>query len=298
MEEAVADFLRYLSLERNASAHTVKSYREDLNQALDFFRKRLSVKKVEVGQLTPRTLRSYLAWLHEGGYAKTTMARRIAAVRSLCRFLCRQGVLSSNPATGLRGPRQDKHLPHFLSEENLLVLLNAPPKDTPLGLRDRAILEALYSAGLRVSELTGLNLADIDFDTGLATVRGKGKRERLALFGPQALKAINRYLAERDRISPDARSQSAVFLNKRGSRLTTRSIGRLLEKYLAQVGLDPRTSPHSLRHSFATHMLDRGADIRSVQELLGHRSLGTTQIYTHVTTNRLRDSYQRAHPRA
>src|SRR6516164_4874649 len=190
MEEAIAEFLRYLSLERNASAHTVKSYREDLNQALDFFRKRLSVKKVEVAQLTPRTLRSYLAWLHEGGYAKTTMARRIAAVRSLCRFLCRQGVLSSNPATGLRGPRQDKHLPHFLSEENLLVLLDAPPKDTPLGLRDRAILESLYSAGLRVSELTGLNLADIDFDTGLATVRGKGKRERLALFGPQALEAL------------------------------------------------------------------------------------------------------------
>jgi integrase/recombinase XerC len=298
MEEAIADFLRYLSLERNASGHTVKSYREDLNQALDFFRKRLSVKRVEVGQLTPRTLRSYLAWLHEGGYAKTTMARRIAAVRSLCRFLCRQGVLSSNPATGLRGPRQDKHLPHFLSEENLLVLLDAPPKDTPLGLRDRAILESLYSAGLRVSELTGLNLADIDFDTGLATVRGKGKRERLALFGPQALKAINRYCAARTKISPDAQSQSAVFLNKRGSRLTTRSIGRLLEKYLAQVGLDPRTSPHSLRHSFATHMLDRGADIRSVQELLGHRSLGTTQIYTHVTTNRLRDSYQKAHPRA
>jgi len=298
MEEAIADFLRYLSLERNASGHTVKSYREDLNQALDFFRKRLSVKRVEVGQLTPRTLRSYLAWLHEGGYAKTTMARRIAAVRSLCRFLCRQGVLSSNPATGLRGPRQDKHLPHFLSEENLLVLLDAPPKDTPLGLRDRAILESLYSAGLRVSELTGLNLADIDFDTGLATVRGKGKRERLALFGPQALKAINRYCAARTKISPDAQSQSAVFLNKRGSRLTTRSIGRLLEKYLAQVGLDPRTSPHSLRHSFATHMLDRGADIRSVQELLGHKSLANTQIYTHVTTQRMQESYQKAHPRA
>ena len=298
MEEAIAEFLRYLSLERNASAHTVKSYREDLYQALVFFRDRLSVKRVETGQLTSRTLRGYLAWLHEQGYAKTTIARRIAAVRSLCRFLCRQGTLDSNPAAGLRSPRQDKRLPHFLSEQNLTALLTAPAADTPQGLRDRAILEALYSAGLRVSELTGLNLPDIDLDSGLATVRGKGKRERLALFGPHALKAIKRYLEVRDTLAQAAPRQQAVFLNRRGTRLTSRSVGRLLEKYLALAGLDPRTSPHSLRHSFATHMLDRGADIRSVQELLGHKSLGTTQIYTHVTTNRLRDSYHKAHPRA
>jgi len=298
MEDAIAEFLRHLSLEKNASTFTVKSYREDLTQALDFFRNRLSVKRVEAAQLTARLLRAWLAHLHEQGYAKTTMARRIAALRSLCRFLCRQGTLNSNPASGLRGPRQEKRLPHFLSEKHLLALLEAPSLDTPLGLRDRAILEALYSAGLRVSELTGLNRPDIDLETGLATVRGKGKRERLALFGPQALGAINRYLAARESISPSVRTQAAVFVNKRGTRLTTRSIGRLLEKYLARAGLDPRTSPHTLRHSFATHMLDRGADIRSVQELLGHRSLGTTQIYTHVTTNRLRESYHKAHPRA
>jgi integrase/recombinase XerC len=298
MEEAIAEFLRYLSLERNASAHTVKSYREDLYQALVFFRDRLSVKRVEMAQLTSRALRGYLAWLHEQGYAKTTIARRIAAVRSLCRFLCRQGTLDSNPAAGLRSPRQDKRLPHFLSEQNLTALLTAPAGNTPQGLRDRAILESLYSAGLRVSELTGLNLPDIDLDTGLATVRGKGKRERLALFGPHALKAIKRYLEVRDTLTQGAPRQQAVFLNRRGTRLTSRSVGRLLEKYLALAGLDPRTSPHSLRHSFATHMLDRGADIRSVQELLGHKSLGTTQIYTHVTTNRLRDSYHKAHPRA
>jgi integrase/recombinase XerC len=298
MEEALADFLRHLSLEKNASAYTVKSYREDLMQALEFFRNRVSDKKVNVGQITPRLLRAYVAWLHEQGYAKTTMARRISAVRSLCRFLCRQGSLNSNPASGLRGPRQDKRLPHFLSEDKLVALLDTPEKDTPIGLRDRAILEVLYSAGLRVSELTGLNRADVDFETGLATVRGKGKRERLALLGPQALKAISNYLAQRDGISPSAPSQPAVFLSWRGTRLTTRSVGRLLAKYLAQAGLDARTSPHSLRHSFATHMLDRGADIRSVQELLGHRSLGTTQIYTHVTTNRLRESYHKAHPRA
>ena len=298
MEETLAEFLRHLALEKNASAHTVKSYREDLVQALDFFRSRLTGRMIQPAQLTTRLLRAYLAWLHEQGYAKTTMARRIAAVRAWCRFLCRQGLLAANPASGLRGPRQDKKLPRFLSEQDLARLIETPPADTPLGLRDRAILETLYSAGLRVSELTGLNVADVDLDSGLTTVRGKGKRERLALLGPQALAALNRWLGHRDIVSARARSQSAVFLNKNGTRLTARSVGRLLEKYLAVAGLDPGASPHTLRHSFATHMLDRGADIRSVQELLGHRSLSTTQIYTHVTTHRLRDSYHKAHPRA
>jgi integrase/recombinase XerC len=206
--------------------------------------------------------------------------------------------LAANPADGLRSPRQERKLPHFLSEQDLARLLEMPPADTVLGVRDRAILETLYSAGVRVGELTGLNLADVDLDSGLATVRGKGKRERLALLGPPALAALRRWLAQRETVSPRARSQPAIYLNKRGTRLTTRSVGRLLQKYLAQAGLDPRTSPHTLRHSFATHLLDRGADIRSVQELLGHRSLANTQIYTHVTTHRLRESYHKAHPRA
>jgi integrase/recombinase XerC len=297
MEEALAEFLRHLALEKNASAHTVKSYREDLTQALSFFREKLGQQAVEPARLTTRLLRSYAAWLHEQGYAKTTVARRLAAVRSWCRFLCRQGTLPLNPADGLRGPRQDKKLPHFLTEADLARLLEAPPADHPMGLRDRAILETLYSAGLRVSELTGLDLDDLDLDSGLATVRGKGKRERLALLGPYALEALKRWLACRDQ-GAGPRTGPAVFLNKNGTRLTSRSVGRLLEKYLALAGLDPRTSPHTLRHSFATHLLDRGADIRGVQELLGHRSLGTTQIYTHVTTTRLQDSYQQAHPRA
>jgi integrase/recombinase XerC len=298
MEEALAEFLRHLALERNASAHTVKAYREDLTQALDFFRTRLQGRALEVGQLNARLLRAHAAWLHEQGYAKATIGRRVAAVRSWCRYLCRQGTLAANPADGVRGPRQDKKLPHFLSEEALTRLLATPPGDTPLGLRDRALLETLYSAGLRVSELTGLDLSDVDLDSGLATVRGKGKRERLALLGPQALAAVRRWLDARATLPQNVRGRDALFLNKNGTRLTTRSVGRLLGKYLAVAGLDPRTSPHTLRHSFATHLLDRGADIRSVQELLGHRSLGTTQIYTHVTTNRLRDSYDKAHPRA
>jgi integrase/recombinase XerC len=299
MDEALADFLRHLGLEKNASAFTVKSYREDLTQALGFFRSRLaSDRLLRPDQLTTRLLRAYLAWLHEQGYAKTTIARRVAAVRSWCRFLCRQGVLTVNPADGLRGPRQDKKLPHFLGTDALTRLLEAPPADSLLGLRDRAILETLYSAGLRVGELTGLNRDDLDLDGGLLTVRGKGKRERLALLGRPALAAVRDWLEARTTLGPRAQSQPAVFLNKNGTRLSSRSVGRLLEKYLAQAGLDPRTSPHTLRHSFATHMLDAGADIRSVQELLGHRSLATTQIYTHVTTNRLQESYRKAHPRA
>ena len=299
MEEALAEYLRHLALEKNASAHTVKSYREDLTQALEFFRGRAGGRPLELSLLTTRLLRAYLAWLHEQKYAKTTVARRLSAVRSWCRFLCRRGTLTVNPADGLRAPRQDKHLPHFLAEDALASLLTTPPADTPLGVRDRAILETLYSAGLRVSELTGLNLDDVDFDSGLATVRGKGKRERLALLGPQALDALKAWRQQRDTmLGGRARNQAAVFLNKNGSRLTSRSVGRLLEKYLAQAGLDPHTSPHSIRHSFATHLLDHGADIRSVQELLGHRSLGTTQVYTHVTTTRLQESYQKAHPRA
>jgi integrase/recombinase XerC len=299
MEEALAEFLRHLALEKNASAHTVKSYREDLTQAIGYFRTRSSGNTPMTNQLTTRLLRAYLAWLHEQGYARTTVARRLAAMRSWCRFLCRQGTLATNPAAGLRGPRQEKKLPHFVQREDMLRLLAAPPADRPLGLRDRSILETLYSAGLRVSELTQLNVSDVDLGEGVAVVRGKGRRERLALLGPPAVAALDSWLLARAALlGPRAPVLPALFLNKNGTRLSSRSVGRLLEKHLAFAGLDPRTSPHTLRHSFATHLLDAGADIRSVQELLGHRSLGTTQIYTHVTTQRLRESYHRAHPRA
>jgi integrase/recombinase XerC len=299
MDEALADFLRHLGLEKNSSAHTVKSYREDLTQALGFFRERLGLDNPGVDRLTTRLLRAWLAWLNEQKYARSTIARRLAAVRSWCRFLCRQGLLKINPAQGLTGPRQEKHLPHFLGEENLARLLCTPPGETPLGKRDRAILETVYSAGLRVSELTGLDVGDVDLDAGVALVRGKGRKERLALLGPPATAAVRDWLAERPTLAGlRGGIAKALFLNKNGTRLSARSVGRLLEKYLKQAGLDPRCSPHSLRHSFATHLLDAGADIRSVQELLGHRSLGTTQIYTHVTTQRLRDTYDQSHPRA
>lgn len=299
MQEAIAEYLHHLALEKNASPNTVKSYREDLTQAVDFFRTRLGGESARPEQLNTRLVRAYLAWLHEQGYSKSTIGRRLAAVRSWCRFLCRQGVFKANPADGLRGPRQDRHLPHFVQRDDMLRLLATPPAGEPLGVRDRALLETLYSAGLRVSELTGLDVDDVDLDGGCATVRGKGKRERLALLGPHAVAAVRLWLGQRAVIiARRVRPQTALFLNRFGTRLSSRSVGRLLEKYLALAGLDPRTSPHTLRHSFATHLLDAGADIRSVQELLGHRSLGTTQIYTHVTTQRLRESYHQAHPRA
>jgi integrase/recombinase XerC len=227
------------------------------------------------------------------------VARRLAAVRSFGKFLCRQGVLSENPAKGLRGPRPEKRLPHFLTQADIQKLLAAPPVTDWAGRRDRAILETLYSAGIRVSELVGLNLLDADLTDGVVTVRGKGKKERLALLGPDARRAVSDWLPDRRAIlEKTGKNSPAVFLNKAGGRLTVRSVGRLLAKHLKVAGLDPRTSPHTLRHSFATHMLDAGADIRGVQELLGHKSLSTTQVYTHITTKRLQQSYQKAHPRS
>jgi integrase/recombinase XerC len=298
MKESLADFLRHLAFERNASAYTVKSYREDLNQALAFFREHLQTTELSHSQLSPRLLRAYVSGLHGQGYAKSTAARRVAALRSWCRYMQRRGFISANPAEGLRPPRQNKPLPHFMPEADMAALLGAPEGDGPLAVRDRAILETLYSAGLRVGELAGLNLDDLELSDGLATVRGKGKRERLALLGAQATKTLEVWLKARPTLKPRGSGVQAVFLNKNGTRLTTRSVGRLLEKHLARAGLDPRSSPHTLRHSFATHLLDHGADIRGVQELLGHQNLSNTQIYTHVTATRLRESYEKAHPRA
>jgi integrase/recombinase XerC len=299
MEQALADYLRHLAIEKNASAYTVKSYREDLAQAVSFFRERLGSASSTVDRITTRLLRAYLAWLHEEKYAKSTIARRIAAVRSWLRFLCRRGVLTANPAEGLRGPRQDKKLPHFLTEPDIARLVSTPSGEGPLELRDRAILETLYSAGVRVGELCAITVEDLDLVEGLITIRGKGRRERLALLGAAAQNAMRDWLAARAQLLAGlGKNGLAVFLNKNGGPLTVRSVGRMVEKYLQRAGLDPRSSPHTFRHSFATHLLDAGADIRGVQELLGHKNLTTTQIYTHVSTQRLQDSYQKAHPRA
>ena len=299
LEHGLADFLAHLGIEKNASPNTVKSYREDLSQALQFLRDLTKEQALPAERWNVRHLRAFVAWLHGQKYGKSTIARRLAAVRAFGKFLCRQGTLESNPAVGLRGPRPDKKLPHFLTLEDVARLLDVPGRATWLGRRDRAILEVLYSAGLRVSELVGLNLPDVALADGVLTIRGKGRKERLALLGDHAAAALREWLSDRVEVLTGAsRSTDAVFLNKNATRLTTRSVGRLLEKHLKRAGLDPRTTPHTLRHSFATHLLDNGADIRGVQELLGHKSLATTQIYTHMTAKRLHQTYQKAHPRA
>ena len=299
MNAAIARFLRYLATERNASELTVKAYREDLIGCAEWFS--ATVGKVPHPQdLSPRDMRSFQAALSEAGYAKSTIARKLASLRSFFKFSMREGICTSNPAEPLRNPRKGRHLPHVLDTNEIGRLLEAPPVDEAAGLRDRAILETIYSAGLRVSELVGLQDGDLDFESGVLRVRGKGRKERLSPLGSFAIKAIEIYAARRTRSkrSDNLGRQAPVFVNRFGNLLTTRSVGRMLQKHLATAELDARTSPHTLRHSFATHLLDGGADIRSVQELLGHQSLTTTQIYTHVSTESLKAVYETAHPRA
>jgi len=299
MRTATVRFLTYLEVERNASQLTVKSYREDLIALAEYLTEARGGVCPTPGEITVLELRGYVAALHEAGYAQTTIARRLASLRSFFRFGQREGWVKANTAKPLRNPRKPRRLPHFLATEDIGRLLTAPPNSNPMGRRDRAILETMYSAGLRVSEVVGLDESDLDFEAGIVRVRGKGRKERLAPIGSYAIQALRRWLKVRRVSVREPRGpQAPVFLNKFGRRLTTRSVARMLEKHLRRAGLDLRTTPHSLRHSFATHLLDRGADIRSVQELLGHKSLITTQIYTHVSTAGLREVYQRAHPRA
>ena len=299
MRTVIDRFLQYLHVERNASDLTVKSYREDLTALADYLTEAHEGVCPRPENISVLELRGYVAALSEAGYAATTIARRLASLRSFFRFGQREGWVKINPAKPLRNPRKPRNLPHFLSSEDVGRLLQAPSPDDPMGLRDRAILETMYSAGLRVSEVVGLDRSDLDFDADVLRVRGKGRRERLSPIGSYAVRALNRWLPF-CRLHPnEATGPSApVFVNKFGRRLTTRSVARMLEKYLRATGLDRRTTPHSLRHSFATHLLNGGADIRSVQELLGHKSLVTTQIYTHVSSTALRAAYEKAHPRA
>jgi integrase/recombinase XerC len=298
MRKAVAQFLRHLRSERDASGHTIKSYREDLLALADYLED--DVRRCPaVGSITTTELRGYVSALSEAGYAKTTIARRLAALRSFFRYGQRERWCESNPAAPLRNPRRPVALPHFLSTDEIGKLLAAPSEAAQLGLRDRAILETLYSAGLRVSELVAATDGDLDLREGILRVRGKGRKERLAPLGSYATRALKKWLRARKLASNEKTGEGApLFVNRFGRRLTTRSVARMLEKYLQETGLDLRTTPHTLRHSFATHLLDRGADIRSVQELLGHKRVVTTQIYTHVSTASLRAAYEKAHPRA
>ncbi len=244
-------------------------------------------------------IRSFLSFLTEREYSKATSARKLATLRSFYKFCLRRGYIQTNPVVTIRTPKQEKRLPKFLDIGQIQKLLTTPDDSTLLGCRDRAMLETLYSTGVRVSELVALNISDLDAEGSQLRVRGKGRKERIAPIGPTAIAAIQRYIEMR---SGDPRSATfdpdAMFVNKHGQRLSTRSVRRKLDKYLSMAGLDPTISPHTLRHTFATHMLNNGADLRSVQELLGHQSLSTTQVYTHVTTAQLKKDYDESHPRA
>jgi integrase/recombinase XerC len=298
MHAAIDGFLRYLRFERNASDLTLKSYSEDLDSLLEFFAE-VTGQIPEPGEVTTGLLRAYVSYMHECQYARSTMARRLACLRSFFKFCQREQWVESNPATALRTPRAGRKLPHFLTSEQINRLMQAPPADDPSGLRDRAILETMYSGGLRVAELVGLDVGDWDRDTDMLRVIGKGRKERMAPLGRFATAALDRWLSVREpKSNASAADRAAMFLNRSKTRLTTRSVGRLLEKHIKVAGLDRITSPHTLRHSFATHLLDGGADLRSVQELLGHKSLTTTQIYTHVSTKRMKETYEQSRPHA
>jgi integrase/recombinase XerC len=294
MDDSVRAYLHHLRVERRGSAHTVRSYEHDLGLYTRFLREVFGEDADPAGADAGR-LRRYSAWLAGEGYAASTVARRLACLRSFFRFLRRTGVVLTDPSAGLRNPKQPRRLPRLLRVDEIIRLLDAIPGDTPPSVRDRTMLETLYGGGLRVSELVGLNVDDFDFDQELVKVRGKGRRERLCPIGEMAVQWAKRYIPLR---TPKLAHEKAMFLNQRGSRLSSRSVGRLLEAHLLQAGLVNAASPHTLRHSFATHLLDRGADLRSVQELLGHRKLTSTQIYTHVTQERLLDIYHQTHPRA
>jgi len=294
---AIERFLRFMAAERGASSLTIKSYREDLRQLEEFLR---SAGCRTPGEASSVILRRFAAGLHAAGYAASSVARKLASTRSFYAFGQREGWVPANPAKPLRSPKRSRKLPKFLTGEEIGRLLTAPKPGRAGGLRDRAILELMYSSGVRVRELVNLDDADLDIRGGTIRVRGKGRRERLGMVGSHAQAALQAWLAARPRpaIAPARGALRPLFTNRFGGRLSVRGVARLLEKHLAVAGLSRRASPHTLRHSFATHLLDAGADIRSVQELLGHKSLVTTQIYTHVTTTRLLDAFDKAHPRA
>ncbi|MFT4710112.1 MAG: integrase/recombinase XerC [Bacteroidia bacterium] len=296
MRADVHRFLTTLAATRGASPHTLRAYGLDLEELCLFLDQRGIESAEGIG---PRTMRGFLIVLDDRNLARATIHRKLSAARSFFRQMMREGRIQVDPTTGLRQARMARSLPTCLSTEEIERLLEAPDTKTTSGRRDRALLELSYSAGTRAAETVGVNRMDLDFQSEVVRVRGKGKKERLAALGSHAMTAIRDYLGDPGRPVPTVPAdRDAVFLNERGGRLTTRSLGRIVEKAVLEAGLLRRATPHTLRHSFATHLLDAGADLRSVQELLGHAHLVTTQIYTHVSVEHLRKIYEKAHPRA
>lgn len=278
----------------NCSEHTIKNYQSDLLQFFQFAAREMGTKEedLDLGAVDIYVVRSYLGFLTDQGLMRKSIARKLAALRSFFKYLCREGILEASPVQRIATPKMDRRLPEFLYVDQMEQLLNSPDNTTFLGKRDQLLLELLYGSGLRVSELVGLNRQDIDMDNGLMRVRGKGSKERIVPLTHPAVQALEVYLAER------TDNERALLVNYRGTRLSDRSVRRILDRLMKQTGLDRHIHPHMLRHSFATHLLDGGADLRSVQELLGHAKLSSTQIYTHLTRERLKEVYMQAHPRA
>lgn len=296
MSDTIDRFLGYLEAERGCSLQTLRAYAGDLVQFVGFV---VGGDAFDPAAVTSIHVRRYVAHLRKRGSSQTTIARKLASLRSLYKYLIREGIVADNPASSLSAPRRERRLPIFLDEDEVERLLIAPDPQDATGQRDRAILEMLYSTGMRIGELASVSLTDVDLLGEVVKAKGKGKKERLVPLGGPAVRALRDYLGVRKTLAGGYRvNRAALFLNRTGDRLSARGIRRMFHKYARRVGLSAKATPHTLRHSFATHMLNRGADLRSVQELLGHASLASTQIYTHVSTERLKTVYDKAHPHA
>jgi integrase/recombinase XerC len=307
MDELIERYVYYLQTERNASPHTIRNYRSDLLQFRDFLSQSQPGTPVAIASVDGLRIRGFLAHLFQHEKKKASIARKLASVRAFFKFLCREGILKENPAALVSTPKLAKTLPRIMTEEEMNGFLDrvaravqeARPEQRSALLRDRAILEVLYASGLRVSELVGLDLHSVNFGDGMLLVRGKGRKERIVPFGSKAKQALEEYLPGRERILWEHKTGSpAMFLNARGRRLTTRSVDRLVKRSVRSFGPNVRVSPHSLRHAFASHLLTEGADLRAIQEMLGHSSLSTTQKYTQVSIKQLIDVYDKTHPKA
>jgi len=296
----LGDFLDYLTFERNVSPNTIIAYRDDLESFTgflcnDYFT--LGRDQLELRRVDHLAVRSYLAHLSRRKLSRSSIARHLSTLRSFFKYLVREGVVDANPARSVATPKREKHLPAVLQTSDVALLLEQPDTSTTLGVRDAAWLELLYASGLRISELTGIDLDDVEMHARLVKVRGKGSKERIVPFGTKAQTALRAYLAVRGELIRDVEEQ-AMFVNYRGERISTRSVRRLFDGYVRDASLRAGVSPHTLRHSFATHLLNAGADLRGIQELLGHASLSTTQKYTHLNDWQLIAVYKKAHPRA
>jgi len=302
MHKLIEQFLEHLRYERNVSAHTLRNYSSDLEQFVNFLTADGKRGAPEVSAIDHLTIREWLASLHTDQKKKSSIARKLAALRTFFQFLVREGMLELNPAKLVATPKLEKKLPKHLSIEEAIRFIESPDPETDLGKRDRAMLELMYATGVRVAELTTLNLPDVDFGNQLVRVTGKRRKQRIVPFGDPAGGAIRSYLDVREKFLFNApvskRDEEALFLNYQGTRITTRSVGRMVEKYIRICAGMHNISPHALRHSFATHLLDSGADLRDIQELLGHARLSTTQVYTHVSMEKLIEVYDKAHPKA